>query len=603
LGAGEAYGINNAGQVVGASPLPVGNHAVIWNNGVIQDLGTLPGDTGSSARGINNAGDVVGISLLANEIHAVIWSNGVIQDLGAGEAYGINNAGQVVGASGNNRAFLWSNGVIQDLGTLPGYSFSQASGINDAGQVVGSSYTQRSDCIGVEFRQRAFLWSNGVMQDLGTLPGDLFSYASGINNAGQVVGASEDCDGNTHAVIWSNGVIQDLGTLPGGSESFASAIANNCGRQTLSSIPEKDTRVDAGWVLTYQVTQKHGLEVDDVSLGTRYMAASMNLPYFYLKTTKFPLSRCVLTPDGSVQPNCSATSRLVYFQTSTAGTNPLEIKAMYEIDNISSNPDACIFITQDYQFFVPGNPVLDPSQACEPSETLPCARFKPITSYQFISDDPAETLISINTAQRLQFAVDLQNPTFFPSWAQSELVALDCNVSAMGYAGECLTPPRGTYFIETLNDENPVGQEAFIIAISNGGPGLWDNLHQTFKGQVQEPDFRFGWPPFGPGCQECVHFHWRWSDAASLFGNFGSGKPLLKDSNSTQSVDMAIVRYHKGEEDPDTFSLLIDGESLIGQSTVLWYSATGFQQSDTFFYHGGFFNPSPPRRRGQLTSQ
>src|SRR5207253_2421014 len=34
-------------------------------------------------------------------------------------AYGLNDAGQVVGQAGNH-AFLWQNGVMTDLGTLPG---------------------------------------------------------------------------------------------------------------------------------------------------------------------------------------------------------------------------------------------------------------------------------------------------------------------------------------------------------------------------------------------------------------------------------------------------------------------------------------------------
>jgi probable HAF family extracellular repeat protein len=49
------------------------------------------------------------------------------------------------------------------------------------------------------------------MTDLGTLPVGLHSSASGINAAGQVVGSSDDDEGETHAVIWQGGVIRDLG--------------------------------------------------------------------------------------------------------------------------------------------------------------------------------------------------------------------------------------------------------------------------------------------------------------------------------------------------------------------------------------------------------
>ena len=60
--------------------------------------------------------------------------------------------------------------------------FTVASGINDAGQVVGGSFTAAG-------AQHAFITGpNGVgMTDLGTLGGG-DSFASGINDAGQVVG-------------------------------------------------------------------------------------------------------------------------------------------------------------------------------------------------------------------------------------------------------------------------------------------------------------------------------------------------------------------------------------------------------------------------------
>src|SRR6266571_6955539 len=86
-------------------------------------------------------------------------------------------------------AFFWEDGSMTDLGTPPGDFFSIAQGINDAGQVVGQSCDQSGNC-------RAFLWQNGVMTDLNTLiPLGSSSYllaAEDINAQGEIVGSAFD---------------------------------------------------------------------------------------------------------------------------------------------------------------------------------------------------------------------------------------------------------------------------------------------------------------------------------------------------------------------------------------------------------------------------
>src|SRR4051794_17247595 len=75
-----------------------------------------------------------------------------------------------------------------DIGTLDGAS-SFATSINDAGQVAGYSGTAGGDL-------HAFITGpNGMgMRDVGTLGGDL-SMAFSINAAGQVVGTSDTIGG------------------------------------------------------------------------------------------------------------------------------------------------------------------------------------------------------------------------------------------------------------------------------------------------------------------------------------------------------------------------------------------------------------------------
>jgi probable HAF family extracellular repeat protein len=113
---------------------------------------------------------------------------------------------------------------MQDLGTLrpeDKHKSSRAEGINDLGQVVGSSEIVTNEGGG----DRAFLWTaDGGMQDLGALPGATFSYATDINERGEVVGASQTAGGEGHAFLWTQADgFKDLGTL-GGSSSAAQAI-------------------------------------------------------------------------------------------------------------------------------------------------------------------------------------------------------------------------------------------------------------------------------------------------------------------------------------------------------------------------------------------
>ena len=230
------------------------NHTGIWQDGVLTDLGALPGVNSAGPTWINDRGMVVGgsengvIDPLNGipAVRAVVWKHGQIIDLGTlggyeSSAQAINNRGQVAGIALNTildpfearldppnlfccgvtqmHAFLWQHGPIQDLGTLGGPD-SAGMFLNERGQVAGVSYTSSTPNPGTGVpTQDPFLWDNSRMIDLGTLGGTA-GWPYGLNQRGQVTGQSRLADDvHFHAFLWERGVLKDLGTLGGDNSS------------------------------------------------------------------------------------------------------------------------------------------------------------------------------------------------------------------------------------------------------------------------------------------------------------------------------------------------------------------------------------------------
>src|SRR5437762_2037003 len=89
-----------------------------------------------------------------------------------------------------------NSGTIIALPTLGG-SASQINALNSAGQMTGVSLTPG------DLDVHAFLYSAGVMTDLGAIGGTL-----AINASGQIVGEAADSSGlELHAFLYSNGAL------------------------------------------------------------------------------------------------------------------------------------------------------------------------------------------------------------------------------------------------------------------------------------------------------------------------------------------------------------------------------------------------------------
>jgi probable HAF family extracellular repeat protein len=264
---------------------------VLWKDGAITNLGTLGGPSSAVPWiGLNDAGVVAGISHTDREdpldeewacelvgflpqttdliCRGFVWQGGPMQELATlggnhGFATGINNAGQIVGwaetpvedrtCSASSSQKLRFRAVIYELNDgsgdplkphllhpYRGDATSAATAINDNGQAVGIS----GDCdqaVGRYSARHAVLWENrGRVIEIPNLGGTSWHTPMDINAQGDVVGFSnpdepgdEIGDFISRAFFWPYGgaIAEDLGTL--GDDAVSEAFAINSHRQVV----------------------------------------------------------------------------------------------------------------------------------------------------------------------------------------------------------------------------------------------------------------------------------------------------------------------------------------------------------------------------------
>jgi probable HAF family extracellular repeat protein len=226
--ASSANGINDRGWITGTDNLPgdLTTVATLWVKGSTIPLGNLGGLNSAVAWPVkSNNGVIVGISETADA-----------DPLGESfSCYPFFATGVPTGQI--CKGFRWQNGQMTALPPFPGGYSSYATGVNNRGQVVGWAengvHDPTCDTSFQILQFRAAIWQpNGQMQELPPLPGDSTSAATAINDLGQIVGISGDCGiavggvSAKHAVLWQNGVPIDLGNIGGDAWNTPTAINN-----------------------------------------------------------------------------------------------------------------------------------------------------------------------------------------------------------------------------------------------------------------------------------------------------------------------------------------------------------------------------------------
>jgi len=246
------------------------DHAFVFD-GFMFDLGVLPHGWSSATLAISANGLIAGVAVNGEldplipgfpEQRAVLWKDGYIHDLGTlplpqggyeSYANSVNSNGQVVGTAFNTvldsnslgllifnnifsptqaRAFLWQNGTMQDLGTLGGND-AAAFLINEQGQVMGWSYTSTTEpsiCPLYPLALGSFAWDEvHGMRNLGSF-GSTCTLSQDMNNQGQIVGYAFTPKAVSRAFLWQNGSFLDLGGTLGGSGYTGAFVINDAGQ-------------------------------------------------------------------------------------------------------------------------------------------------------------------------------------------------------------------------------------------------------------------------------------------------------------------------------------------------------------------------------------
>jgi probable HAF family extracellular repeat protein len=264
---GQPFTVTDNRLIAGAAVTESGLlHAVVWSGGsVITDLGSS--GLNSSAFGVNDSGLAVGQAEIAamdpgGEDFCGSQAMGLpstgatcvpfaaqygtmkpLRTLGGanGQANAVNSRGQIAGATENTiidpacpspqkyqfKPVLWQGEDVEELPTAGSDRNGLAQGVNENGDLVGASgsCTGFNPDTGLHMQPlHALLWQAGRMVDLGNLGGMgliMGHFAHTINNIGEVVGWSDVVgDQAVHAFRWTMlGGMEDLGTLAGDGHS------------------------------------------------------------------------------------------------------------------------------------------------------------------------------------------------------------------------------------------------------------------------------------------------------------------------------------------------------------------------------------------------
>jgi hypothetical protein len=218
----QATGITPSGDIVGRyTSNDGGHHGFLLSGGKFRSI-DFPGATFTDLDWINPRGQIVGNYFdVDGRQHGFLQSNGVFTNVDfpnahGTAAFGIGATGDIIGIYGDDigtiHGFLLRNGKFSTI-DVPGATGSLPTMIS-AGRIVGGYFSNTGT--------HGFLLADGKFQTI-DCPGATFTFLSGMDPQGQLVGGYGTFDGQQHGAIISNGNCIRV-DVSAGSNAYANAI-------------------------------------------------------------------------------------------------------------------------------------------------------------------------------------------------------------------------------------------------------------------------------------------------------------------------------------------------------------------------------------------
>jgi hypothetical protein len=218
----QALGINSAGTIVGYGNMTVFNGFELVLPSSFTRQNVSGADGGTQVVGVSGSGTTVGFSITGNVTNGFAQTGGsftTVDQLGTAfnQLLGINQSGTTAAGYSssdpaglvNQHALTVSGGpsfttpTFTDINALLPVNFnSQATGVNNAGTVVG--FYQPTSTTFTGFEDIA-----GMISSI-TFPGSVDTMALGVNDLGQIVGDYTLADGNMFGFLDTGGMFTTL---------------------------------------------------------------------------------------------------------------------------------------------------------------------------------------------------------------------------------------------------------------------------------------------------------------------------------------------------------------------------------------------------------